>query len=318
MFLLARVVVVVDGTRRLGGRRAGRTNPKATQSVLRESFLRANSRVMRSRRDVRRARRRAIRDSGRRGVEREFRRGVSSHRGGGGGGGCRVRLLPLPRGSRRGHRAERGHVLFARLVHLRGEDERRAVRVEVHGAKRSSRAEGDARDGTRVGGRVVRGGGGGGGAAAAGGEGTDEGNVRRGRRGGGCVGLVGVFRGGGGGGATPVGRFGVVVGVELVSGCDGEDVALGVESEAGDGLREVETHDALRGGGVPHANLMVEASGREDVGVGGVVSHHPGGPAMARQRSHASTRAAVDELHRVVAVRRREELPVGAERRRDG
>ena len=193
------------------------------------------------------------------------------------------------------------------------------MRVEVHGAKRSSRAEGDARDGARVGGGVVGGGGGGGGAAAARGEGADEGNVRRGRRGGGWVGIVGVFaRGGGGGGATPVGRFCVVVGVELVSGCDGEDVALAVEREAGDGLGEVETHDALRGGGVPHANLVVEASGREDVGVGGVESHHPGGPAMARQRSHAPTRAAVDELHRVVAVRRREELPVGAERRRDG
>ena len=105
--------------------------------------------------------------------------------------------------------------------------------------------------------------------------------------------------------------------VQLVPGGDGEDITVGVEREARDRLAEVEAHEALRGLGAPQANLVVQRSAREHVRVRRVEPHDPRRASVPRERPQTRARAAVDELDRVVAVRGRDELPVGAERRRD-
>lgn len=123
-------------------------------------------------------------------------------------------------------------------------------------------------------------------------------------------------------GAPVVRRGGGVVSrrayrVKLVPGGDGEDITVGVEREARDRLAEVEAHEALRGLGAPQANLVVQRSAREHVRVRRVEPHDPRRASVPRERPQTRARAAVDELDRVVAVRGRDELPVGAERRRD-
>ena len=117
---------------------------------------------------------------------------------------------------------------------------------------------------------------------------------------------------------VPLRHVSVAPGVELVPRRHGEDGSVRVERQAGDGLAEVEAQDALRGGGVPHAHLVVQRPADQHVGVRGMEPHDPGRAAMAGQHAHAPPGPAVDELHRVVAVRRREECTVRRVRRGDG
>ena len=227
-----------------------------------------------------------------------------------------------------------GHVVLARFVHLRAEQQRRAVRVEVHRAQRPARAQRDARRG----GLAARDVAGERRSPPAARERRDE-RRQRGRvvfrapefaR---CRDGVFVRRDGGGGfprrggprlrvatGAAlvPLRHVSVAPGVELVPRRHGEDGSVRVERQAGDGLAEVEAQDALRGGGVPHAHLVVQRPADQHVGVRGMEPHDPGRAAMAGQHAHAPPGPAVDELHRVVAVRRREECTVRRVRRGDG
>mmetsp|Transcript_10813 Transcript_10813/g.38379 ORF Transcript_10813/g.38379 Transcript_10813/m.38379 type:complete len:525 (-) Transcript_10813:473-2047(-) len=109
----------------------------------------------------------------------------------------------------------------------------------------------------------------------------------------------------------------VVPDVQLVPRGDADDLPERVEGKRRDGLAELVRRDALRGLGVPDPHLVVEGPARQHVARPRVKGNHPGGPPVPRQDVQTLPRAAADDLHSVVPVRRGEDLTVRAEGRSD-
>mmetsp|Transcript_25416 Transcript_25416/g.79628 ORF Transcript_25416/g.79628 Transcript_25416/m.79628 type:complete len:365 (-) Transcript_25416:106-1200(-) len=99
---------------------------------------------------------------------------------------------------------------------------------------------------------------------------------------------------------------------------DGQDVAVRVERERHNRAAHLRVGDAGPHVRVPHAHLVAEAAGGEDRRVARVVLDGPGRARVAHEHAVLPQGHGVEDLYRVVPVRRREGAAVVAEGDGDG